>query len=134
MHIDLDWRQYDVPDWDGVTCSVRPLEAWAYQQAMRVLQKHTGGNEEGQEKTANLAFFADESTRSTAESVLKDHVRALAGIDLKIDGAMRPASVPDLAKYGPLFPLALIVMAHLLAISVITETEAGNSNARHGKS
>jgi hypothetical protein len=131
MQIDLDWRQYNAPEWQGVTCQVRPLEAWAFQQCMRVLQKHKAT--EG-DKSGNMDFFADDGTRDTAEKILRDHVRSLTGIDLKIDGKTRPAEVADLAKYGPLFPLALTVMAHLISISTLTETEAGNSSARRDNS
>ena len=127
MLIDLDFRQFELPGLSGATVDVRPLQVAAYQDALRVLQPH---QREGGANT--YAMMADSAFLEAAKRIFPEHVRNLAGIDLRVNGETRAAKVDDLYSHGALFPVALGVMAHLLAISMLTETEAGNSKGPSG--
>ena len=123
MLIDLDFRPFELPGLAGVTVDVRPLQVGAYQDALRVLQPHQ------KEGGANAyAMMADGAFLDVAKRIFPEHVRNLSGIELRVNGETRAAKVEDLYSHGALFPTALGIMAHLLAISMLSETEAGNSN------
>ena len=127
MLIDLDFRPFALPGLSGATVDVRPLQVGAQQDALRVLQPHQ------KEGGTNLyEMMADTAFSEAAKRIFPDHVRNLTGIDLRVNGETRAAKVDDLYAYGPLLPTALAVMAHLLAISMLSETEAGNSNGPSG--
>ena len=127
MLIDLDFRSFALPGLSSATVDVRPLQVAAYQDALRVLEPH---QKEGGANTYEM--MADSAFLEAAKRIFPEHVRNLTGIDLRVNGGTRAATVEDLYSYGVLFPVALGVMAHLLAISMLTETEAGNSKGPSG--
>ena len=134
MLLDLDYREFSPPGFPGVTVQVRPLETWAFQKAMEYIGKQQPKQDadEREKRKINLEFMSDGIVRDLGATILPKHARDLSGLEVKIGGGKRNASVEDVVTYAPLLGLLIALLTHLITISMLTEAEAGNSGEPSG--
>ena len=123
MLIDVDSRSFAIPGYAGATVDVRPLTVDAWQKSVRIIHKN--------KDAGPITLMVDNETLWLAREVLPEHVSNLRGITVRAAGETRDASLKDLTTYAPLFNAALAILAHLVAISTVTEADAGNSDGPH---
>lgn len=121
MLIDLDYRAIDVPGIAGATVHVRPLSVEAYQACLRVVSRTISADGKGA-----MALTMDAESLAVAKAVLPQHVRNLANITVREKGEERAAIIDDLTAHAPLFAACLAILAHLISISTLQESDAGN--------
>ena len=129
MLIDLDYREIEVPGLAGAKVQVRPLSVEAYQACLRVVSRTIGQDGKGA-----ITLTMDAEALSVAKAVLPTHVSNLTGIMVRDKGEVRAAIVDDLTAHAPLFGACLAIIAHLISISTIQESDTGNSSGPSGSS
>lgn len=128
MLLDLDYRDFRPPGFPGVTVQVRPLETWAFQEAMQYIGKRQSAEANQQDKRRiTLEFMSDGIVRELGKKILPKHARNLTGLEIKTEGGRRNATLDDVTDAAPLLGLLIAMLTHLITISMLTEAEAGNS-------
>ena len=145
MLVDLDYERISLPSLDeSVTVEVRALEVWAYQQVLAVLRpvmEQAGLSREEAEAAASgqasqatqegiaqaLAQLGNEEVGRVAGLVLPAHCRNLQGLEIRIEGTERSATVEDLPAHGLFLPTVLELLATLFTRSQLTRGDQGNS-------
>ena len=116
MYLDLDWQKITIGD---VTCEAKPLEFWAYQKVLALLN----AGEMADEVAQSLASFQNPELPKLISDVLPKHVRNLEGIEIKIDGEKRAATVDDLVIQGAFLILAVQILVEIFNISTIAGSD-----------
>jgi hypothetical protein len=125
MIIDLDWREFNIEDFDA-TVKVRPMSYAMNQRMMAFAQAGMEIENEGAEKQQRemgLKMVSSAEFPVFIASVLKECAKDLAGIDVKIDGAVRPAAIDDLVQYAPFLPVTMSIFNQISTISNLTEAD-----------
>jgi hypothetical protein len=125
MIIDLDWREFNIEDF-GATVKVRPMSYAMNQRMMAFAQagmEIDGEDVEAQQRNMGLKMVSSTEFPEFISSVLKECAKDLAGIDVKIDGAVRPAAIDDLVQYAPFLPVTMSIFNQISTISNLTEAD-----------
>ena len=135
MLLDLDYREFHPPGFPGVTVQVRPLETWAFQEAMQYIGKKQAASataNEQDKRAINMEFMSDGIVRDLGAKILPKHARDLCGLEIKTGGGKRNGTIDDVVTYAPLLGLLIALLTHLITISMLTEAEVGNSDEPSG--
>ena len=114
MLVDLDWQPFEPEGFPGVSVELCPLTTLAFQQFGGVL------NAESSAAKANTLL-------DVAREVFPKHVRNVCGLEVRVDGSKRAATVEDIMTRAPFYSLLSAIVARLVSISILTEAEAKNS-------
>lgn len=125
MELNLEWRGWSSESWPEVRCELRPLKVWAFQELLSAWEVE--GKPLGEAETRPAATqIKGARLMAVARRILPDHVRALEGVTVRLDGQTAPASLEQLCEETALMALAGEILSRLVAISEITEAEQKN--------
>jgi hypothetical protein len=125
MLLDLKPREIALPG--GITLVARPLEAWAYLRWLGHGVQHWEPDAP-EPKRVRLAATDPEAHRLAGEIVAAHAIR-LEGLEVRDAEGTRAGTVQDLVTQGALAGHLLRALHALLAASVLSEADAGNSGA-----
>ena len=131
MELNLDWRRRQSALWPEVSYELRPLRVWAFQELLAFWEAKgaaavVAGAPEGAEPpparpapTASLA--ATTRLMEVARRILPEHVRGLAGLQVRTEAGAAGVTVAELCEETALLPLAAEIVAGLVEISALGE-------------
>jgi hypothetical protein len=125
MIIDLDWREFNIEDFDA-TVKVRPMSYAMNQRMMAFAQagmEIDGEDVEAQQRNMGLKMVSSTEFPEFISSVLKECAKDLSGIDVKIDGAVRPATIEDLVQHAPFLSVSMAIFNQISTISNLSEAD-----------
>jgi len=126
MELNLDWRRETSTVWPQVSYELRPLKVWAFSELMEHWARHAADDESGEGTRLRLEGGAGLGLMAVARRIFPTHVRAVRGLTLCTDGEHQEATVEALCDEAPLLPLAGEIIARLVAISEVGETDEKN--------
>jgi hypothetical protein len=127
MLLDLRPREIALPG--GITLVARPLESWAYLRWLDHGLQHLAGGPDLPEKDRLRRAAADAEAHRLAGEILSAHALRVEGLEVQDAGGRRTGTVQDLVTQGALVGHVLRAMNALLAGSVLSEADVGNSAA-----
>jgi hypothetical protein len=127
MLLDLRPREIALPG--GVTVVARPLESWAYLRWLEHGLRFLAGAPEIPDSERVRRAAADAEAHRLAGEILSAHALRVEGLEIQEPGGRRPGTVQDLVTQGALAGHVLRAMNALLAGSVLSEADVGNSAA-----
>lgn len=128
--VDLDWQKYDIEidgKETGVTVDVRPFEFSAYQEMVVIFQTLAGADinamDDTEKQNAGVRLMGDQRFSEFLKKQLPRHAQNVVGMDVKVDGARRAATVDDLATYAAFMSFAMAIFNRISAISALSKEE-----------
>jgi len=130
MELNLDWRRRQSALWPEVSYEIRPLRVWAFQElvtfwegeaAGRAAAPGPGTGDAAQADAARppVSMLATARLMEVARRILPEHVRGLAGLQVRAEAGCAVVAVSDLCEETALLPLAAEIVAGLVSISAL---------------
>ena len=134
MLVDIDWRSHEIeqdgPDGDsiktGITVEIKPFSYLAQQRLMTFAQKSGFGADSENEQAYGVKMVGDGEFTGFLKDELPKHARNIVGLDVKIDGGERAATIDDLVEHGAFISFAMNIFAKISLISSIQTVELTN--------
>ena len=127
MLIDIDYKPLPLSDFKDVYIEGRPLELWAYQKVINLLEPFF---DSGEEDITIFAKLASLDMQPVVEKVFPTHLQNLKNVNIKENGIERPAQIEELYHYGYFTNLCLDILIQLFHLSTVMPDEEKNSEGR----
>lgn len=126
MYIDLDYRLFELDE--GVKLHIKPMEHGDYLKTIGFMKLLAPGEESVENQNAanfeRMEKLFDEKTKNLIANLIPKYCKDLQGLELKIDGEKRTATVDDLVNMHVFIKLCMNIITELFKISSIGEKEA----------
>jgi len=123
MFVNLDYQEFEVQE--GITMEIKSLDTLSYQRVMGFL---SGG---GFDQSVDAKIRAEKLQKSFSSpeiyELLKDllpkHCRNLKGLNLRVDGVERIATIDDIVSHGVFLTMCVNIMVKIFTNSAISKGE-----------
>ena len=126
MKLDLDYRDFQPANWPGVTVRIRPLETPAFQRLLKYVNLSQDADGKMALGRSTVEFMNDNELLIVAKEIIPTHVESVSGLEIRAHGKTNDAGIDDVLKYAHTLPLVIEIIAQLLRISLLTETDVKN--------
>jgi len=133
-YVDLDWQSFELveetPEGNvdtGITVEIRPFEFVAYQEMVTIFQTAAGTDVnslgEDEKKDAGIRLMGDPRFSKFLKERLPQHARNVVGLDVKIDGQRRQATVDDIVTYAAFMSFAMQIFNRISSASAMSKED-----------
>lgn len=123
MILDLDYRTWEIPNTDGATLDIRPLEIGPYQKIISMLASNTA-EKDGDAAQIGMRNMSKPELMKLSLEIIPLHCQNLKGLKVKQAGAIRDLTIDELTKQGACAVICFQILTQLFAISALSKEES----------
>ena len=122
MLVKIGWQKYQYNK--EISMMIKPLEFEAYQQVITLqenVSEEKGPNKDF--KSLGVEMLKNPDVMNFIDGILEENVKDITGLDIEIEGEIKPATIKDIVKHGTFTLVKINIFSKLFSISNLTGAE-----------